>query len=279
MRIHLVSLALASAIAIAGAQQPVFEVASLKVNTTAPPYRLRLMLQKSGRVTATNVDLRELIQSAYWTDDDRLIGGPDWIRSRTFDLEARAAAGTTAEQAMAMMRALLAERFKLAVHTETRQLPTYRLTRSKTGGFGPRLRPSGQACAPVSLPGGLPPPPPPPPGMDGVPLAVSRAPLKCLTLFGPGFMSARSVAIDALAAELARIVRRPVSNETGLSGDFDLDLTYTLGLDAQGPPFAVAACAPELFTALPEQLGLRLEPSRGPVDVLVVDRAEPPTEN
>jgi uncharacterized protein (TIGR03435 family) len=106
---------------------------------------------------------------------------------------------------------------------------------------------------------------------------VDRGPLRCPSIFLPGLFSARSVSMEVLATELAEPVGRAVVNRTGLVGEFDLDLSYTPDLNALAAPDA--ATAPGLTTALQEQLGLKLEASRGSVEVLVIDRALMPTEN
>ena len=183
-----------------------------------------------------------------------------------------------------MLRELLADRFKLATHPETRQLPIYRLVMARRDRMpGSQLKASGPECAPIVPPAGvpLPPPPPPGPGGGGTPLTVARGlPRRCGTMMHPGGMSSRGVTMDGLASMLAYGVERPIVNETGLAGEFDVDLTYAPDLGAAvSPTAAPASSAPSLFTALEEQLGLKLESARGPVSVLVVDRAERPAEN
>ncbi len=226
----------------------------------------------------TNQTLRDLIRTAYGVRENELIGGPGWSRSTGFDLEARGTGDMSAETARGMLRALLAERFSLAVHREQRDLPIYVLTMATRNRLGPQLKAADASCAPVTQPKGMPPPPPPPKGIvESVPLMVDRAPLRCPSIFLAGLFSARSVSMDVLATELAEPIGRPVVNRTGLMGEFDLDLTYAPDLNALAAPDAAAA--PGLTTALQEQLGLKLEASRGPVEVLVIDRASMPTEN
>ena len=259
-----------------------FEVASVKENLSGQPMQLGPTLQASGRIFTVNVPLRRLVQAAYGVEDNQVVGGPDWIDNARFDVDARAAANTTPEQARAMLRTLLAERFALATHSETRQLPIFEMTlASRDGQPGPQLRPSGAECAPPNLPRGVPLPPPPPPSMAGVPVGVSRRRFGCLSAMMPGYMSVRGTTLDALAEQLAGLLSRPVINKTGLSGNFDFDMSYSPENFpvAPGQPAPSFANAPELPTAVREQLGLRLESTRGPVDVIVIDRAERPTEN
>ena len=182
-----------------------------------------------------------------------------------------------------MLRALLESRFALATHRETRQLPIYELVLSRADGRpGPGLRPSSPECAGIRFPTlapGMPVPPPPPPGpAQMLPLGVGT-PLRCPSVFAAGWISGREVTLDILATRLSLLAGRPVVNRTGLTGSFDVDLAYTPDA-AFGPPAPFArADGPSLFTGLQEQLGLRLDAARGPVDVLVIDRVEQPTEN
>jgi bla regulator protein blaR1 len=261
---------------------PEFEVASIRVNRDRSdrPTLMRPILQKGGRVLMTNQTLRDLILTAYGVRENELIGGPDWIRSTGFDLEARGTPDMSAETAREMLRTLLAERFSLVVHREQRDLSIYVLTMAiRNGQPGPRLRPADAQCAPVTPPKGMPPPPSSPPKgiMEAVPLMLRGTPRGCPSMFMAGHFSARSITMDVLATELAEAVRRPVVNRTGLIGEFDLDVNYAPDLDTVAAP--ETATAPTLTTALREQLGLKLEGDRGPVDVLVIDRALMPTEN
>jgi uncharacterized protein (TIGR03435 family) len=159
--------------------------------------------------------------------------------------------------------------------------------------LGPRLRPSGPDCVPITPPPGVPMPPPPPAPPAG---AAGRLrlifpideplPRTCGAMATPGWVSARKFTMTQLAATLTQLVRRRVVDETGVEGDFDLDVFYTPELPAgvpvppgaPGPP-PPAGDGPSLFTALQEELGLRLDSRRGAVDVLVIDRIERPSEN
>lgn len=300
MRTCVVIFLLAAAVS---AQTPAalkFEVVSVRANTANPPMIMLPTLQPGGRVFAINLPLRELIRVAYGLRDNQvIIDSP--LSNSSFDLEARAGTAATSEQAMLMLRALLADRFGFKAHPETRQLPVYRLERISADRLGPKLRASGKECAQLQFPGGPgapPPPPPPPPSMAGTPLGPKEQWADCPSMFFPGGWSLRSMSMPALAIGLERIVRRAVVDRTGLSGLFDIDLTYTP--EAFEVPFPAAAgrgiaggpadgltvsapagqqAAPALFTALRDQLGLRLESDRAPVDVLVVDSVQQPTEN
>ena len=286
-RLSLVTIVLALFANMSDAQAPAaakFDVSSVKVNRSGAPFRVGPMLQPGGRVIATNLALRDLIRAAYGVDDNQLVGGPAWIDADRFDVEARGPADLTPARGQAMLRDLLADRFKLVAHPETRQLPIYRLVMARRDRApGPRLKPSGPECAPITPPPGIPTPPPPPPptGGGGVPLTdTDGTPRRCGTMMFPGAMSTRSVTLSAFAKLLSFGVGRPVVDETGWAGAFDIDLTYTPDLGAAVSQTAPSAnTAPSLFTALEEQLGLKLESARGPVNVVVIDRAERPAEN
>lgn len=133
-----------------------------------------------------------------------------------------------------------------------------------------------------------PPPPPPPAGAANVPplriILETDEPVRrrCGGMVGPGWITARTITMQEFTRILSPVLRRPVVDETGVAGAFDLDVTFSpegLGGALIGPPPASVADAPSLETALRDDLGLRLEPRRGPVDVVVVDRIERPTEN
>src|SRR5262245_9854693 len=111
---------------------PAFEVASIKMNTSGVPASFSLRLLPGGRVFAQNVPLRDVIRSTYGIEDDQLEGGPSWLKSDRYDIEARAPGDTTADTARAMVRTLLTDRVKLVAHTESRQLPIYALLLAKS---------------------------------------------------------------------------------------------------------------------------------------------------
>jgi uncharacterized protein (TIGR03435 family) len=265
---------------------PAFEVATVKINASGPGPAAGLMLLPGGRVFAQNVPLRELIRAAYALEDSQVEGVPAELRSLRFDVEARAGGDVSLDTARAMARTLLADRFRLTAHSETRQLPVYELVMARSDrSLGRNLRASGKECAPVTLPAGMPPAPPPPAG-GGMALIPGR--FDCPSGLLPGHLSLRSLDMTAFASVLwRRTIQRPVVDRTALTGRFDLDLTYVPELEsingrpASESPFLPAQItgAPSIFTAVQEQLGLKLESTRGPVDVLVIDRAEQPTAN
>jgi len=274
-----------------------FEVASVKANRSGAPLQIMPTLQPGGRVFAINLPLREFIQAAYGLRDHQLVLASPLAEAR-FDLEARAGAGATPEQAAAMLRALLIDRFSLRTHPETRQLPVYTLQRINATRLGTHIRPSGPECAPLTIPAGPgapPPPPPSPPSMTGSRLGPREDGARCPSMFFPGTWSMRSMSMRAFVLALERLVRRAVVEGTGLTGEFDFDMTYapesfevpfagnviggSVGGPDPGAALSAQRAAPSVFTALRDQLGLRLEAGRAPVDVLVVDEVRPPTEN
>ena len=240
----------------------------------------------------TNLPLRTIIAAAYGTPqplaDFQLVGGPKWLDTDRFDIIAKAAddpppgPNGPPPAMFLMLQSLLEERFHLTVHRETKDLPMYALVLARSDGkLGPQIHPSATDCAALmasmrARAGG--PPPPPAPG--------ERPP--CGARMFPGNITAGGMTMAQMVSGLGRTpgINRPVVDRTGLTGAFDFDLTYTPDQMPQGerPPGApplppVDPNGPSLFTALQEQLGLKLEPTRGPVDVIVIDRAEPPTED
>jgi len=238
-----------------------FEVASVKANESdAKP----LWNARGRRFTATGIPLRGLIRIAFGSSegggvrqlpDDQLIGAPAWIENARFDIVADAPEGPQPPGAMLrMLQSLLTDRFRLTAHRETRQLPIYALVaarRDGTLGAGLRLAEKGAVNA-------------------------LRA--------GPGRISSAGTTVGSIADTLMRFAGRSVIDETGLTGYFAIDLEWTPTPDqmpqrAGGAALPASSDGPSLFTALQEQLGLKLESRRGPVDVLVIDRIERPSEN
>jgi len=275
--------ALASTIVTAlSAQAPrTFDAASVKRNANGRG--LPVVVAVTGnRLSAPFVTARELIRVAYGVEEHQVVGGPGWLDTDRFEVGAAIPDRTPLNAVPEMLRALLAERFALAVHTEKRDLPVYNLLFS--GQLGPQMRRSGPECAPFSAPAGLPPPPPPPPPPAGAaPMLVlgqKEGDSKCPSAIMRGFVSARDLPVPALADILMRELRRPVVDRTQLAGHYDIDLNF---LPDSGPMMvngnAVNGDAPPLSTAVREQLGLRLDSTRAPVDVVVVDRVTAPTGN
>ncbi len=261
--------------AVLSAQAPSFEVASIKPNKTNEPQTVPQM-QAGGRVTLINRTLRYLVQFAYSSLESQLhafqvVGGPEWADTDRFDVVAKmegspAPVPATANLGRVMMRALLEERFGLKVRTESRELPVYALVVARRDGrLGPGLkrRPESDCAGNVPRQG-----PPDPNGTTPLCGFLSGG-----ALGGQGKLTYRGVSISQLARPGALTRDRLVIDRTALSGLFDIDLTWAVEAAAGDP----STDAPSVFTAVQEQLGLKLEPAKAPVDVLVIDRAEKPT--
>ena len=261
---------------------PAFEVASVKQNTSGENL-IGVRLAPGGRFTATNVPLRQLITMAYQVQPFQIDGGPVWLASDRFDIVAKAAGelpppqpGTVGPLQM-MMRSLLADRFKLVVRNERKEMAIYALVLGRTDGkLGTQLHQSTTDCAAL-MAGRRGAPPPGPPSLTD--------PIPCGMRIMPGNLSAGSVPMSQLVQILSQNLQRVVVDRTGLTGNFDANLMWTPDqMPRQGdlPPGAPALPpidpnGPSLFTALQEQLGLKLDSTKGPVDVVVIDRAEKPT--
>ena len=270
----------------AQASGPSFEVASVKPNKSGD-MRVMFGMQPGGRFTATNAPLVALIRQAYQLQNFQLVGAPDWINNERFDIVAKAegdvppAPPGTVGPMQLMMRNLLAERFKLVTHRETREMPIYALVPARADGkLGPQLRPASVDCEALMRERGRGAPPP------SFPPSGER--MQCGMRIGPGVMNGGGFPMSQFAQTLSQFVQRIVVDRTGLAGNYDLDLTYTPDRSFQGgpagppPPGAPALPpvdpnGPSIFTALQEQLGLKLESERGQVEVMVVDSVDRPT--
>ena len=301
------------------AESPTFEVASVKPAEPQPEGMMRVRMSGGpgtpdpGQLTYTNVSLKNVLTNAYDVKEYQ-INGPNWLDGERFDIVAKIPQGTTKEQFKLMLQNLLAERFKLALHHETKELPIYALV---VGKGGPKLKEAVEEDA--AAPQGAAAPPPPPPGRDEagpvrlkmdadgmpqLPSGMGRNGVIMMTIYGSGGLRTRMVCkgqpVSALLATLSSQLGRPVVDATGLKAKYDITLDYAPdglkgtaimmpppppqhdGAPGGGGPMASApdAGGPTIFTALQEQLGLKLEQRKGPVDLLVIDRMEKvPTEN
>ena len=266
-------------VGVLSAQTPeslAFEVASIKYNKSGSD-RSSSFVQPGGRYMATNVTLRMLLRSAYGVHDVQITGGPRWISSDRFDIVAKVEGNPPTavfrDRARLMLRTLLADRFKLTLHHEIRQLPIYALViASREGKLGPQLRPSDPAdCLAADQA--------PTPAGSGGP-GDSNAPLPCGGGFSrPGHLAARATVFSTFVPGLSNWVDRIVLDRTGLKGTFDWTLQGTPEYfpNVESPNAAERSAAGDrpldsgvsLFTALQEQLGLKLDSQKGPVDTLV----------
>lgn len=258
---------------------PSFEVATVKPNKSGEPF-IRMQVLAGGRVDAQNMPVAELIRMAYGVQPFQVEGGPGWINTDRFDITAKSetefpSAGP-GQALRPMMRSLLAERFGLKVRRETKEMPIYALIVARTDGkLGPKLNPSTVDCAALRGRGAGRGGPPPPPGPGERP--------ECGIFGGPGIMAAGDVPLNQIADMLSGRVRRLVVNKTGLTGNYSFDVQFTpdqlpppgTALPPGAPP--IDPNGPSLFTAVQEQLGLKLDSQRGPVEMLVIESISQPT--
>jgi uncharacterized protein (TIGR03435 family) len=240
MRMWLVILA----VAVLRAQSPEFEVATVKVNRTGSG-RSNFPRLINSTLTAENVSLLMLLQAAYDLSASR-ITGPGWLESDRFDVAGKAPPGVPDSELMPMLQALLKDRFRLAVHRERKDMPVYEMTVAK-GGL--KMLPFDPARPPVS-----------PRNRGGA------------VIIGTG-------TLRELAKMISEPAGRPVLDKTGLDGRYTYVLTF-MPLSASAPESVSDSAPPDIFVAVQQQLGLKLEPRKDPVEVLVIDHAERvPSEN
>jgi uncharacterized protein (TIGR03435 family) len=219
-----------------------FDVASIKPHVPTPgPFRSSANVDPEG-IRYSNVTLKSAIAQAYSVASYQIAGGPEWLASERYDIVAKAAAPAPKPQLMLMLRSLLEDRFGVRLHQETRELPIYALLVGKSG---PKIRPVEDTGA---------------------------------TEMGGGDnhqLTARQVSMKALAGTFSRQFGMQVVDMTGLRGVFDFNLDYAPDDIATSD----VGSAPSIFTAVQEQLGLRLDARKGPVEVVVIDHAERPSQN
>jgi uncharacterized protein (TIGR03435 family) len=267
-----------------GDEELSFEVASVRPNSSPDERKMMLGVQPGGRFTATNVSVFALIRSAYGLQEFQLIGGPEWISTATFDIMAKAdrdfpvpVPGGPPSPAQRMLRSLLRDRFKLVVRRDTREMPIYALIRAREDGkLGSELKPSTIDCEAFGAArrGG------------GAPQFKPGERPVCGIRMGFGELAGGGFPLSSLASSLVQTVERIVVDRTGLSGNFDFYVRWTPERLPPGAPTdrpfrmngaEIDPSGPSIFTALQEQLGLKLESTRGPVDVLVIDHVERPS--
>ena len=231
-----------------------FEVASVKPNNS-DDHRVMFKMTPGGRVEINNASAKMLIVMSYNLKPNQLSGGPSWLESAKYDITATAPEGPDdPERTNLMMQTLLADRFKLAIHRETKDMPIYELV---TGKNGPKLKASAEAA--------------------GTHMGQFR--------IGHGQMDLTSVSIADFADNLSRIVGRNVYDKTGLTGTYDIKLEWTPDENEnpmlkphtdgnEGGTAPVAEAGPSLSDALQEKLGLKLQAAKGPVEIVVIDHIE-----
>ena len=263
---------------VAYAQTPQFEVASIK--PASPDARgMFITPGPGGGVRISNMTLKEMIVLAYRVQPFQISGGPPWLDSLRYDVVAKPETKPKQDEIPLMLQALLAERFQLTIHRETKELPMFALVLArKDGKLGPKLVPHEGEC-PAPDPNKPPAPPepgkPPKLGCGGM-------------MMGPRGLTAVGMPVASLVPMLSRILGTTVVDKTGLTEKFDISAEWAPDenqaaalLPPGAPPPSPAADngGPSVFTALQEQLGLKLESQKGPVEILVIDRVEKPSEN
>lgn len=251
-----------------------FDVASIKPNKSGSN-RVNVNPMPGGRFTAVNVSVMDLLAVAYGSGlpfpRSNIVNAPAWMSRDRFDIVAKADGNPTVDEVARMLRPLLAERFRLLLHEETRERPTYTLTFARSDqALGIGLRPASRDCVGPREPNE--------PVPDG-----------CEMVSVPGIFKAHGRPIAVFARLLSSWVEdhREVRDQTALTGSFDFDLHWTPDRMPVVPPDAspelaqalrsVETDGPSLFTALQEQLGLRLVPGKDQAQVLVIDHAEQPS--
>jgi uncharacterized protein (TIGR03435 family) len=276
----------------------VFEVASVK--PAPPPDPRGLFVNVEGgpgtkepeRYTVENLDFAGLVMYAYDIRRDQ-ISGPDWIRSERYNIMARVRPGATREQFRVMFQNLLAERFGLKAHWGSKEMPIYQMVIAKSGAKLKESEPEPPANADLSAgPAAAAKPVKGPAGFPALP--AGGEPLMMTTSSGKGTtvaLRARRETAEQIATTLSHQLGRTVRDTTGLKGRYDYTLYWAVGSGSRaaaaippdpsaGPAPVEEPLGPTLREAIEQQLGLKLEPARGPVEILVIDHVEQkPTEN
>ena len=255
----------------------VFEVSTVKPNTTNDN-RVMLRIPPGGNFTATGVTLKLLLAEAYGVRDFQITGGPNWIDTDRWDIVAKAegvVGQIPIEELRPMLRKLIEERFHLKVNVEQKETSVYALVVGKNGA---KLRPTEVQPAPPQA------------AESGPPQDLKKGPQGPMLRFGRGEIIAKKITVKMLAQPLGQMLGRPVIDKTELTGEYDFDIKFTpepgqgAFLPGGPPPGPEAAppgdaTGPSIFTALQEQLGLRLDSQKAPVETIVIEHVDKPTEN
>ena len=252
---------------------PAFDVVSIK-RVTEPRNRRSVGSQPGGRFVLSGMAIAPMIREAYPSDTSDLVGAPDWVSNEVYDLTAQAGRDASRDEIRDMLRRLLAERFNLTVHYEMQERPTFALVLARADGrLGPGIRPSTLDCAAIQAARQA-------GSKEPFPETSNGAPACGMSMEGAAGMKVLLGAqpISRLASSMSGAAGRVVLDKTGLKGNYDITLNYSEQSrpDDPAPP---ADAPPNIFTALQEQLGLKLDPDRAPLKVLVIDRIERPSEN
>ena len=249
---------------------PTFDVVSIKRVTDIRSSR-SIGDQPGGKFLLSGLAIAPVIRTAYPADTSDLINAPDWVNDETYDLTAQAGRDVSRQEMEGLLRTMLADRFKLAVHYEMQERPVFALVLARSDGrLGPNIRRSDLDCDAIQAARRAGSKEPPPPTSNGAPACgMSMRGTEGMEVL----LGARPLSM--LASSFGTGPGRVVIDKTGLKGNYDITLNYMPQPRADAPPDA----PPNVFTALQEQLGLKLEPDRAPLKVLVIDRIERPSEN
>jgi uncharacterized protein (TIGR03435 family) len=236
---------------------PKYEVASIKPNTDGE-FLFAFRIEPSGSLAATGITLKRLMMTAYNIQGFRLFGGPGWVASRRWDVQAKPSRAALPDEIRPMLRALLEDRFQLHTPSETRNMPLYELVVDRDGSKVPTAK---------------------------------DAKAEPIVRVATGSIEFTNNTSAAFASQLSYALAQPVIDKTGLSGKFDFAIRWTPepgedgGPTTSGLPIGTPALppsildGPSIFTAIREQLGLRLKSGRGPVNVVTIDGVQLPTAN
>jgi uncharacterized protein (TIGR03435 family) len=222
-----------------------FDVASIKANPDGPQGAFSLNTSPGNRFRTRNMTVWNLIRHAYGVRTLQMAGGPEWIKTEGFDIEAKTEIPVSQEQLREMLQTLLAERFRLKIRREQRSLPAYALVVAKGG---PKLQPAADS-----------------PGRNKTML---------------GQLVVQKMSMGELASVLESDLDRPVVDRTGITGNFAFQLEWTRERErTAADPNSTDPMRPSIFAALQEQLGLKLEATRSQIDMLVIESVERPSAN
>jgi uncharacterized protein (TIGR03435 family) len=237
-----------------------FAVASIRANRSGE----RIMLfnpARGGRFTATNSSLHLLIRYAYDVADYQISGAPDWVKSDHWDIAAKGEGDPPVSEIREMLQRLIEDRFQLKYHADTKDVVEYHLVVSSAG----KLKRAEPGDCPSILSGSLPSQP------DDAPCGTLRN--------SAGNTKGYKLTAGELAGSLSMFLGRSVVDKTGLTGRYDIELRWTPESAQMQPGGVAEGGPPSIFTALREQLGLKLESAKGSVKTLVIDHVERPSEN
>jgi uncharacterized protein (TIGR03435 family) len=274
---------------------PQFDAVSVKMSSGGGLNQVQM--PATGRVNIVNTALRIVLMRSFGVRDYQLIGGPEWMNFDRFDIQTSPPVDYKPEPLVPcigtdcrptpvqmMMQGMLADRFQLKSHRETRELPVYELTIARNGHKLKEVLPSTESAPGTTPPGAV-----PPTSVAGSPALLPGAVLH----FGSG-IAGSAVPFSALVSTLSQLLERPIVDKTGIKGNYDFKMVFSrAGLPTviggtplrfepgpiPGAEIGPSNSLPSIFTAVQESLGLKLDSGRGPVEVLVIDSVQKPNEN